>query len=77
MEVYALDVEKMHELIRWWRQKRDEAAEDPYDTEKHSQQLLISKCYIDAYQSVLKNHGAPMLHPEEGEYFYEKDLENR
>ena len=51
---YALDVAMLHSLICFWRVKRDLAGAG-------SEDQLVARCYVDAFQTVLVNHDLPML----------------
>jgi len=53
MNETLLNTKNIHKLIKYWR-KEKENADGPSDR-------LIASCYIDAFQTVLNNHGLSQL----------------
>jgi len=51
-----LNEKNINSLIRYWRKKNKMSV-----SAGHSEDALIARCYVDAYQTVLVNHGLPML----------------
>jgi len=55
----ALDIENVNDLIRYWRNEKTNAEEgNNYDAK------LTAACYVDAFQTILVNHGLDRLEKE-------------
>ena len=56
MEGIILDIDNINDLIKYWRSKKTEAADN-----LNEENELIASCYVDAFQTVRVNHGMPLL----------------
>jgi len=53
MNETLLNVKNIHTLIKYWRKE--------YKNSETPSESLIASCYVDAYQTVLINHGLSQL----------------